>query len=65
MQTPTDEKSMMVWEEEKRKLPRIDSCAIFHKLTPGSGVPHSFIGFVRQWPSLPRVVVCYFLLIFG
>ncbi|PAV24186.1 potassium transporter [Pyrrhoderma noxium] len=57
MQTPTDEKSMMVWEEEKRKLPRIDSCAIFHKLTPGSGVPHSFIGFVRQWPSLPRVVI--------
>ena len=43
--------------EEKRELVRIETCAVFHKLTPGPGVPHSFIGFVRQWPSLPRVVV--------
>ncbi|KLO10263.1 potassium transporter [Schizopora paradoxa] len=44
-------------EEEKRELVRINTCAIFHKLTPGRGVPHSFIGFIRQWPSLPRVVI--------
>ncbi|KLO05737.1 potassium transporter [Schizopora paradoxa] len=43
--------------EEKKELVRINTCAIFHKLTPGRGVPHSFIGFVRQWPSLPRVVI--------
>lgn len=43
--------------EEKRELVRIESCAIFHKLTPGQGVPHSFIGFIRQWPALPRIVV--------
>lgn len=41
----------------KKELMRINTCAIFQKLTPGRGVPHSFIGFVRQWPSLPRVVV--------
>ena len=45
--------------EEKKELVRIDSCAIFHKLTPGQGVPHSFVGFVRQWPALPRVVVSF------
>ena len=53
--------------EEKKELVRIDSCAIFHKLTPGQGVPHSFVGFVRQWPALPRVVVSFsfsFLLLF-
>lgn len=43
--------------EEKRELVRIESCAIFHKLTPGQGVPHSFIGFIRKWPALPRIVV--------
>jgi len=26
-------------------------------LTSGKGVPHTFIGFIRQWPALPRVVV--------
>ncbi|KAH9941946.1 potassium transporter [Amylocystis lapponica] len=41
----------------KIEVPRIPTCAIFHKLTVGKGVPHSFAGFVRQWPSLPRVVV--------
>lgn len=44
-------------DAERKELVRINTCAIFHKLTPGRGVPHSFIGFVRQWPSLPRVVV--------
>ncbi|KAF8321383.1 potassium transporter [Cantharellus anzutake] len=39
------------------QLPRIPTCAIFHKLTGGRGVPHSFYGYVRQMPSLPRVVI--------
>ena len=43
--------------EERRELVRIETCAVFHKLTPGAGVPHSFVGFVRQYPALPRVVV--------
>ncbi|THH10121.1 hypothetical protein EW145_g1548 [Phellinidium pouzarii] len=43
--------------EEKRALVRIETCAVFHKLTPGSGIPHSFVGFIRQWPALPRVVI--------
>jgi len=42
---------------ERKELVRINTCAVFHKLTPGQGVPHSFVGFVRQWPSLPRVVI--------
>ena len=43
--------------EEKYILPRINSCAFFHKSTPGPGVPHGFVAFIRQWPSLPRLVV--------
>jgi len=43
--------------EEKKELTRIPSCAVFHKLTPGQGVPHSFVGFIRQWPALPNVVI--------
>ncbi|KAF8627713.1 hypothetical protein AX15_004284 [Amanita polypyramis BW_CC] len=43
--------------EERKELQRISTCAIFHKLTRGSGVPHTFVGFIRQWPALPRVVV--------
>ncbi|KIY68292.1 potassium transporter [Cylindrobasidium torrendii FP15055 ss-10] len=42
---------------QRKELSRISSCAIFHKLTEGSGVPHSFIGFVRQWPALPEVLI--------
>jgi KUP system potassium uptake protein len=35
-------------EDDKRKeLPRIDSCAVFHKITSGRGVPHTFSG--RFW----------------
>ncbi|KAH9941952.1 potassium transporter [Amylocystis lapponica] len=41
----------------RRELTRIQTCAVFHKLTVGKGVPHSFVGFIRQWPSLPRVVI--------
>ena len=43
---------------EKRELVRISTCAIFHKYTRGPGVPHTFVGFIRQWPALPQVVVC-------
>lgn len=38
-------------------LPRLPTCAVFHKLTAGRGVPHTFYGLLRKWPSLPRVVV--------
>jgi len=31
-------------EAERRVLPRIPTCAIFHKMTRGRGVPHSFVG---------------------
>ncbi|KAG6848963.1 hypothetical protein H0H93_012435 [Arthromyces matolae] len=44
-------------ELEKRELQRIPTCAVFHKVAEGRGVPHSFIGLVRQWPALPRVVI--------
>lgn len=40
-----------------RPLARVQTCAVFHKLTAGHGVPHTFYGFLRQWPALPRVVV--------
>ncbi|KIY45499.1 potassium transporter [Fistulina hepatica ATCC 64428] len=41
----------------KRILTRIPTCAVFHKVTPARGIPHTFVGFIRQWPALPRVVV--------
>ncbi|KAI0923360.1 hypothetical protein AcW1_006344 [Taiwanofungus camphoratus] len=41
----------------RRELARIPTCAVFHKQCAGRGVPHSFVGFIRQWPSLPRVVI--------
>jgi KUP system potassium uptake protein len=44
-------------DEELHELVRIPTCAVFYKLSAGTGVPHSFVGFVRQWPALPRVVV--------
>ncbi|GJJ12901.1 hypothetical protein Clacol_007147 [Clathrus columnatus] len=31
--------------------------AIFHKFAGGQGIPHSFVGFLRQYPALPRVVI--------
>jgi KUP system potassium uptake protein len=34
-----DEKSV----EEKRELVRIPTCAVFHKVSGGKGVPHSFV----------------------
>ena len=44
-------------QAQRRELARIPTCAVFHKLTEGSGVPHSFIGLIRQWPALPEVLV--------
>jgi KUP system potassium uptake protein len=43
--------------DEKVPLPRMSTMAIFHKLSSGKGVPHTFYGFLKQWPALPRVVV--------
>lgn len=41
---------------------RIPTCAVFHKLTAGKGVPHAFYGFIKQMPALPRLVVRFLLL---
>ena len=46
-------------DEDRRELVRIPTCAIFHKFAAGKGVPHSFVGFIRQWPALPQVVVSF------
>ncbi|KAF8604432.1 potassium transporter [Ceratobasidium sp. AG-I] len=43
--------------KEKRPLPRVETTAVFHKLSAGKGVPHAFYAFLRQWPALPRVVI--------
>ena len=49
--------SILERPEDRRELVRIPTCAIFHKFAAGRGVPHSFVGFIRQWPALPQVVV--------
>jgi len=56
---PTDDTDECAKEKliEKRELIRISTCAIFHKYSRGPGVPHTFVGFIRQWPALPRVVI--------
>jgi len=51
---PTEEKSQT---EEKMVLARLPTCAIFHKTSAGKGAPHTFYGFLRQWPSVPRIVI--------
>jgi len=33
-----------VESDKRNELPRIDSCAVFHKITSGRGVPHTFTG---------------------
>ncbi|KAG8926285.1 hypothetical protein FRC02_008988 [Tulasnella sp. 418] len=48
-------------KQEKSELARLPICAVFHKLSSGRGVPHTFYGFLRQWPALPRVTVCSIL----
>ncbi|KAF8519080.1 potassium transporter [Gautieria morchelliformis] len=40
-----------------RELARIPTMAIFHKFAGGKGIPHTFVGFLRQYPALPRIVV--------
>ena len=44
-------------KSEKMALARLPTCAIFHKTSAGKGAPHTFYGFLRQWPSVPSVVV--------
>jgi len=44
-------------KEGKMALVRLPTCAIFHKTSAGKGAPHTFYGFLRQWPSVPRIVV--------
>ncbi|KAG6860099.1 hypothetical protein C0995_015732 [Termitomyces sp. Mi166 len=46
-----------ITELERREIQRIPTCAVFHKVAEGKGVPHTFIGLIRQWPALPRVVI--------
>ncbi|KAF5319910.1 hypothetical protein D9611_011090 [Ephemerocybe angulata] len=54
----TDDKKASSTDTERRKdLARIPVCAIFYKIAQGQGVPHTFVGFTRQWPALPRVVI--------
>jgi len=43
--------------QESVPLTRMSTMAVFHKLSSGKGVPHTFYGFLKQWPALPRVVV--------
>ncbi|KAF8750061.1 potassium transporter [Rhizoctonia solani] len=43
--------------QDRRLLPRVETAAVFHKLSAGKGVPHAFYAFLRQWPALPRVVI--------
>jgi hypothetical protein len=45
-------------EPEKRQLVRIPTCAIFHKLSSGKGVPHSFVG---KSPHCPLIEISYLL----
>jgi len=47
--------------QESVPLTRMSTLAVFHKLSSGKGVPHTFYGFLKQWPALPRVVVSLLL----
>ncbi|KAF8584646.1 potassium transporter [Ramaria rubella] len=38
-------------------LALLPTMAIFHKFASGKGIPHSFVGFLKQYPALPRIVV--------
>ena len=63
----TASSSIQEQPDDRKELVRIQTCAIFHKFAAGRGVPHSFVGFIRQWPALPQVVVSlpFVLLITG
>lgn len=58
---PLNEKKSQ--KEEKMALVRLPTCAVFHKTSAGKGAPHTFYGFLRQWPSAPRIVVSIYPLI--
>ncbi|KAJ3576321.1 hypothetical protein NP233_g493 [Leucocoprinus birnbaumii] len=49
--------SLKVENEERRELGRLPLLAIFHRMGHERGVPHSFTGFIHQWPSLPRFAI--------
>lgn len=57
--TATDDSLTFVDDtnQEEMDIVRLPTCAVFHKLTAGRGVPHSFYGFIKQMPALPRLVV--------
>lgn len=40
LEAPIGEKAI----KERREIQRIPTCAIFHKLASGKGVPHTFVG---------------------
>lgn len=40
---------------ERKKLQRIPTCAVFHKIAQGKGVPHTFIG----WFSLSLLLLLF------
>jgi KUP system potassium uptake protein len=59
-QGPQTEKRLQFFLDgggEKIHLPRVSTMAVFHKIATGKGIPHTFYGFLKQWPTLPRVVV--------
>ncbi|KAF8320328.1 potassium transporter [Clavulina sp. PMI_390] len=39
------------------EIARVPTCAIFHKFSPGTSVPHAFYVFVKQLPAIPRLVI--------
>ena len=50
---------------DSTELQRVPTCSIFHKVASAPGVPHTFTGFIRQWPCLPRVVVSFIYIFFS
>ncbi|THU95303.1 potassium transporter [Dendrothele bispora CBS 962.96] len=41
----------------RKEIVRVPTMAVFHKLTAGRGVPHTFVGLISQWHALPQVLV--------
>ncbi|THV03032.1 potassium transporter [Dendrothele bispora CBS 962.96] len=44
-------------KNDRQEIIRIPTMAVFHKLSSGRGVPHTFVGLTRQWRALPEVLV--------
>ncbi|KAI0264210.1 potassium transporter [Gloeopeniophorella convolvens] len=40
--------------DERRELGRLPVLAVFHGVAHERGMPPTFLGFIRQWPALPR-----------